>query len=316
MGTRSHDSGSSVDPREAAQSLQLLVAIADLRSFSAAATRLGLTPSAVSKAIARTEARLGVRLVQRTTRRVSLTDLGEAYVARGRQLLADVEALERDVAARDSAVRGSLRIAAPTVYGAVRIAPLATRFQQENPGVVMELRCDDRLVDLVEERVDVAVRMVADPPAELVARPLEDDRRGLYASPAYLRQHRAVRSAEDLASHVGLRYGSGSAQSVVWRLRLPGGEEEAVRLPVAFSSDSVLAVREAAHAGLGIAELPAYLAEKDVASGALSEVLAGWIPVRRRVFAIYLPSRYLPARVRAFVDFLARALGPASEKRR
>ncbi|AUX36620.1 MULTISPECIES: LysR family transcriptional regulator [Sorangium] len=316
METRIRELGSSIDPSEAAHALRLLVAIADLRSFSAAAERLGLTPSAVSKAVSRAEARLGVRLVQRTTRRVSLTDLGEAYVARGRQLLADVESLERDIAARDQAVRGPLRVAAPAVYGACRVAPICARFQAEHPGVTVDLRCGDRLADLVEERIDVAVRMVTAPPAELVARPLEDDRRGLYASPGYLRRRRAPRDAAELGAHAGLRYGPGGASHVVFRLVEPGGAEAPVRVPAAFSSDSVLAVLEATRAGLGLAELPAYLVADDVAAGRLREVLAGWLPVRRRVVAVYLPSRFLPARVRAFVDHLAGALRAPDRPRR
>ena len=310
MGTRFHDTDSPIEVREAAHALQVLVAIADLRSFSAAAERLRLTPSAVSKAVTRAEAQLGVRLVQRTTRRVSLTDLGEAYVARGRQLLGDIEALTREVAARDGAVRGPLRVAAPTIYGALRVAPLVARFQKKNPSVSVDLRCGDRFADLVAERVDVAVRIVAEPPVEFVARALEADRRGLYASPAYLRARRAPRSVADLASHAGLRYGSDASPNVAWYVAEPGGAARKIALaPAVFSSDSVLAVREAARAGLGIAELPGYLAEVDVAAGALREVLPGWIPVRRRVFAVYLPSRYLPARVRAFVAFLVAALG-------
>ncbi|WP_437722696.1 LysR family transcriptional regulator [Sorangium sp. So ce861] len=316
MEAKIRELGSSIDPSEAAHALRLLVAIADLRSFSAAAERLGLTPSAVSKAVSRAEARLGVRLVQRTTRRVSLTDLGEAYVARGRQLLADVESLERDIAARDQAVRGPLRVAAPAVYGARRVAPICARFQAEHPGVTVDLRCGDRLADLVEERIDVAIRMVTAPPAELVARPLEDDRRGLYASPGYLRRRPAPRDAAALGAHAGLRYGPGGASHAVFRLVEPGGAEAPVRVPAVFSSDSVLAVLEATRAGLGVAELPAYLVADDVAAGRLREVLAGWLPVRRRVVAVYLPSRFLPARVRAFVDHLAGALRAPDGARR
>jgi DNA-binding transcriptional LysR family regulator len=280
-----------------------------------AAAALRLTPSAVSKAVARVEARLGARLVQRTTRRVSLTDLGQTYVERGRTVLAQLDKIEREVIARDDTVRGSLRIAAATIYGSLRVAPLVARFQRENPQVDVDLRCNDDLVDLVEDRVDVALRMIAAPPPEVVARRLEPDRRGLYASPAYLERSPKLRDVDDLAVHAAvhyLRYDAGNGRRVEWQL-LAKGEQRRVRSVVAFSSDSVLAVREAARAGLGVAELPKYLADRDVEDGLLREVLPGSLPVRRSVFAMYLPSKYLPQRTRAFVAFLVKAI--ATERR-
>ncbi|HEY4244406.1 MAG TPA: LysR family transcriptional regulator [Kofleriaceae bacterium] len=271
--------------------LQLLVAIADGGSFTAAAERLGLTPSAVSKGVARVEARLGVRLLQRTTRRVAFTDAAEAYVARGRQLLADLEGLEREISSRDKTMRGTLRVSAPTVYGSVRVAPVLVELARKHPALDLHLTCEDRLVDMVVERIDVAVRILSALPAEFVARPLADDRRGLYASPAYLRASRAPKSLADLASHALVAY---SGAPTVPR---PGR--------IVFATDSVLAAREAALGGLGIAALPEYLARDDVASGALRELLPGTLPVTRKIYALYLPSRYAPPQLRAFVDLLA-----------
>src|SRR5215467_3401194 len=140
----SRDQGSS-DVADAAHGLQLLVAIADSGSFTAAAARLGLTPSAVSKAVTRVEARLGVRLLQRTTRRLAFTDAGEAYVARGRQLIADFEGLEREMSSRDKSFRGTLRVSAPTVYGSVKVAPLLTALALKHPALHVHLTCEDRL---------------------------------------------------------------------------------------------------------------------------------------------------------------------------
>jgi DNA-binding transcriptional LysR family regulator len=264
----------------------------------------------VSKAVAKVEARLGARLVQRTTRRVSLTDLGQAYVERGRTVLAELDAVEREVTARDDTVRGSLRVTAPTVYGALRVAPLVARFQRDYPLVEVDLRCNDDVMDLVGDRVDVALRLIAAPPPQVVARRLEPDRRGLYASPAYLERSPKVRDVDDLRSHAAVhyvRYGARTARSVEWQL-MAEGTQRRVRSVVAFSSDSLLAVREAARAGLGVAELPAYLADGDVEEGLLREVLPGSLPVHRSVFAIYLPSRYLPQRTRALVAFLQAAV--------
>jgi DNA-binding transcriptional LysR family regulator len=282
----------AMDVADATHGLQLLVAIADSGSFTAAGARLGLTPSAVSKAVARVEARLGVRLIQRTTRRVALTDAGEAYVARGRQLIADLDALERETSSRDDTVRGTLRVSAPAVYGSVKVAPLLVALARKHPGLDVQLKCEDRVVDMVIERIDVAVRILATLPAEFVARPLADDRRGLYASAGYLRGARAPKTLDNLASHALITYSGGS--SLLRRGR------------VVFATDSILAAREAARGGLGIAELPEYLARDDVAAGALREVLPGAVPATRKIYALYLPSRYLPPQVRAFVDLLVR----------
>ena len=278
---------------DAAHGLQLLVAIADSGSFTAAGARLGLTPSAVSKGVTRIEARLGVRLLQRTTRKVAFTDAGEAYIARGRQLLADFEAVEREASSRSDTIRGTLRVSAPTVYGSVKVAPVLVALARKHPALDVHLKCEDRLVDMVVERIDVAVRILTTPPAELVARVLTEDRRGLYASPAYLRGGRAPRALDDLASHAVIAYTGAAAP-----LR---------RGQVVFATDSILAAREAARGGLGIAELPDYLARDDVAAGALREVLPGALPATRKIYAVYWPSRYLPPQVRALVDLLVRA---------
>jgi DNA-binding transcriptional LysR family regulator len=286
------------DVADATHGLQLLVAIADGGSFTAAGARLGLTPSAVSKAVTRIEARLGVRLLQRTTRRVAFTDAGEGYVARGRQLIADFEGLEREMSSRDKTLRGTLRVSAPTVYGSVKVAPLLTALARKHPALDVHLTCEDRLVDMVVERIDVAVRMLSALPAEFIARTLTDDRRGLYASPAYLAGALAPRTLDDLASHTLIAYSGAPARPRRGR--------------IVFATDSILAAREAARGGLGIAELPYYLARDDVAAGALREVLPGALPATRKIYALYLPSRYLPPQVRAFVDLLARDATPRS----
>jgi DNA-binding transcriptional LysR family regulator len=280
------------DIADATRGLQLLVAIADGGSFTAAGARLGLTPSAVSKSVSRVEARLGVRLLQRTTRRVAFTDAGEAYVARGRQLIADFDGLEREMSSRDDTIRGTLRVSAPAVYGSLKVAPLLAALARKHPALDVQLKCEDRLVDMVVERIDVAVRILSALPAELVARPLSDDRRGLYASPLYLRGARAPKTTNDLASHALITYSGGTT------MRRRGR--------VVFATDSILAAREAARSGLGIAELPEYLARDDLATGALREVLPGAVPATRKIYALYLPSRYLPPQVRALVDLLVR----------
>jgi DNA-binding transcriptional LysR family regulator len=285
------------DAGDAARALQILVAIAELGSFTAAGERLALTPSAISKAVARTEARLGVQLVKRTTRKVALTNHGEAYVARGRRVLAEIETLERDAASRNGTVHGVLRVSAPTVYGAVKVAPVMVALQREHPALEVHLRCGDRLVDMVAERVDVAVRILAAPRAEFVARAVADDARGLYASPSYLRRAHPPKTLDDLARHAAITYSGEPTALSTWR-----------RSRVVFATDSVLAAREAALGGLGLVVLPHYLADDEVAAGRLREVMPGSVPATRRIFVVYLPSPFQPPHVRACVEALTRGL--------
>lgn len=298
-----HDSESGIDLRESTWALQTLLAIASSGSFVGAGERLGISASGVSKAVTRAESRLGVVLVRRTTRKLSLTDLGRAYVARGERIVADLRTLEREVSSRDTKVEGTLRIAAPTVYGPMRLAPHLARLSRAHPRLAIELRCSDRMLDLVEDGIDVAIRMVAAPPEGLVARVLEDDRRGIYASAGYLRRKRAPSTIDGLARHRGLVYGPTPEPALTLRLVGPAGPTT-VSLGVAFYSDSILAVKRAAVLGLGVAVLPTYLADKDVARGRLVELFPGALPSTRKVFALTHPGSRMPARVRALLRHL------------
>ena len=289
--TRRREWRSSIDVAERAHTLQLLVAISEAGSLTAAGERVGLTPSAVSKALTRAEARIGVRLLQRTTRRVALTDQGESYVAQGRRVLEALEALERDASARDGGVRGTVRVSAPAVYGALKVAPRLATLQLSHPALCVQLQCDDRMLDIVAERIDVAVRIVRTPPPEFVARLIGPDRRGLYASPSYLRPFGTLRALEDLAGHAAIVYSGAATPEPLW-----------ARARVMFATNNILAAREAVRVGVGIAELPTYLADEDVATGRLCEVARGTLPATRKIFAVYPSSRYVPAPVRACVN--------------
>lgn len=304
MRPQTRESESSIDLRESTRALQALLAVAAEGSFVGAATRLGITPSGVSKIVTRAEARFGTRLVRRTTRKLSLTDVGRAYVARGQRIVDDLRALDRELSSRDTRVEGNLRVAAPTVYGPLRIAPILARLQRAHPRLGVELLCSDRRVDLVEEGIDVAVRMTATPPLDLVAREIEDDRRGLFASARYVDRKRPPATASALARHRLLHYGT--APDGVVGLALGQGGATTVSMKVAFSSDSVLAVKRATMLGLGIAVLPTYLVRAEVARGKLVELLPGAIVPSRKVYAITHPGSHMPARVRAFLRYLSR----------
>jgi len=230
--------------------------------------------------------------VNRTTHRVAFTDVGEAYVARGRDVLGELDALERETTSRVDVVCGVVRVSAPAVYGALRVGPIVAEMQRRYAELDVHLWCEDRLIDIVAERIDVAVRILVKPPAEFVARELGEDRRGLYASGSYLARAKAPKHLDELSAHAVIAYSGASTMPELRRGR------------VVFATDSILAAREAARTGLGVVELPRYLAVRDIAEGRLHEVLPGAIPTARKIYALYLPSRYVPPRVRAVVDAL------------
>ncbi|WP_437274465.1 LysR substrate-binding domain-containing protein [Sorangium sp. So ce375] len=287
--------------------MRAFLEVARRQSFSAAARALGLTSSSVSKQVARLEERLGAQLLRRTTRRVSLTEAGHLYAERAGRILSDIEEARRAVADLDGTPRGTLRISAPTVLGTIRVAPAVLACRAKYPELRIDLDLTDRIVDLVAERVDVAVRLAAEiSPASLVARRLADDLRVLCASPRYLRRHGTPRRLEDLADHDCITLNL----EPVARWTLVGPEGERV-IPVSgtFRTSDTVTLRDAAVAGLGLANLPDYVVHDQLESGALRRVLPEYGASKRASFAVYAaPAR---AAVRVVVDALATAMGPA-----
>lgn len=287
--------------------MRAFLEVARRQSFSAAARALGLTSSSVSKQVARLEERLGAQLLRRTTRRVSLTEAGNLYAERAGRILSDIEEAQRAVADLDATPRGTLRISAPTVLGSIRVAPAVLACRARYPELRVDLDLTDRIVDLVAERIDVAVRLAAEiSPASLVARRLADDLRVLCASPRYLRRHGTPRCLEDLADHDCLTL---NLEPVArWTLVGPEGER-VVPVSGTFRSSDTITLRDAALAGLGLANLPDYVVQDQLESGALRRVLPEYGASKRASFAVYAaPAR---AAVRVVVDALARAMGPA-----
>ncbi|WP_437669015.1 LysR substrate-binding domain-containing protein [Sorangium sp. So ce131] len=291
--------------------MRAFLEVARRQSFSAAAKALGLTSSSVSKQVARLEERLRVQLLRRTTRRVGLTDAGHLFAERAGRILADVEEAERAVADLDGTPRGTLRISASTVLGQIRVAPAVVACRARYPELRIELDLTDRIVDLVAERVDVAVRLAVEiSPASLVARRLTGDVRVLCASPRYLRRHGTPRRLEDLADHDCLTFNL----EPVARWTLVGPEGERV-IPVSGSlrSSDTLMLRDAAVAGLGLANLPDYAVHEQLADGSLRQVLPEYGRSKRSLFAVHAaPAR---AAVRVFVEMLAKMMAPPGAAR-
>ncbi|RKI45276.1 LysR family transcriptional regulator [Corallococcus sp. AB004] len=269
-------------------------------SFSAAARALGVSPSAVSKTVARLEGRLGVLLLQRGTRRLQPTPEGLSLFERGQRIVAELEAAQGEL--RESkGPRGPLHVTAPMDLGRHWLVPRLPAFLAAYPQIQCALGLTDRFIDLVEERVDVGLRMGESADTRLVRRRLGESRAVICASPAYLRRHGTPRKVADLQRHSCLAYLRGG-QRVPWRL---DGKE--VDVPGPFASDNNEALLTLAQEGVGIARIPEFVATQALASGRLRAVLGEVHSPGPDVFVVYPERRHLSPRVRVFVDFVADA---------
>lgn len=273
-------------------------------SFSRAAQALELSKSAVSKQVARLEDRLGVRLLNRTTRRLSLTEAGTAFYEGCRLVVADAEAAEAAVNHLAAAPRGTLRVNAPMSFGLRHVAPRISEFLERYPELSVDLQLSDRTVDLVEEGYDMTVRVGRLPDSSLVARRLSPQRQVVCAAPSYLERHGRPRHPNDLADHQCLIY-SYLSSGKDWRFK---GAEGEIRVTVsgrleANNGDALLA---AARGGAGVALLPRFIAADDLHAGRLETVLDDWTHAQDgAVYAVFPATRNLSPKVRVFVDFLA-----------
>ncbi len=286
--------------------MQSFVRVADLGSFTRAARELGLTPAAVSKQVRALEERLGARLLNRTTRRVALTEMGAAYRERARALLAEVEAAEAAVTRLQEAPRGTLRLNAPLEFGRTHLAGPLADFAAAHPALQVHVDLTDRFVDLVEEGYDLAVRIAALTDSSLVARRLAPCRRVLCASPTYLAVHGAPRRPEELRGHEGIDYAHTLGRE--WPFRAARGRVT-VSVPARLRTNNGELMRRLALAGLGVALLPTFTVADDLRAGRLVEVLPGQLDADTTISAVYPHRRLLEPKVRLLVDHLARSFG-------
>jgi DNA-binding transcriptional LysR family regulator len=277
-------------------------AVADARSFTQAARRLGVSGAQVSKLVARLEDRLGARLLNRTTRDVSLTDTGRAYLDRARALLEDFEALESSVRDEDGP-RGTLRISAPVAFGARQLDPALLDFARTYPEVSLEVFYADRLVNLVDEGFDVGVRIAQLGDSTLIARKLAPVRLVTCASPAYLQAHGTPQTPADLRAHDAI-IDLNAREPYVWGFGM-GGECMETRIHGRLRFASPEACLQAAERGFGVARAPAFVAAERLRAGALVPLLCNFEPETVHVHVVYPHARHLAPKVRAFVDFLA-----------
>ncbi len=282
--------------------MQAFVAVADLEGFAPAARKLGLSPSAVTRLIAALEERLGARLLQRTTRQVTLTDAGSRYLERARRILADVEEAEQAIEGERTRPGGRLVISAPVGFGRLHVSPVVSAYLKRFPEVAADLRLSDRMINLVEEGVDLAVRIGHLPDSTLVVRHVGEMRRIVVASPDYLKEHGEPKRPAEIASHETIQFGAMTA-APEWRF-VEDDRAVSVSPNPRFSSNSADAAIQHAEAGGGLTRVLAYQAAASLKAGRLKIVLAKFEQPPLPIHIVYPTSRLLSAKVRTFIDLV------------
>ncbi|MYM87765.1 LysR family transcriptional regulator [Rugamonas sp. FT107W] len=294
------------------RSMEIFVAVVDAGNFTAAASAFQLSPVMVGKHIAHLEATLGARLLTRTTRRQSLTEIGAQYVEQCRAILAQIAAAESGAEAMRSVPRGRLRITAPVSFGSEWLAPAISDYLRLHPEVGVDLSLNDRMVDLVEEGYDAAVRIGALDDSGMIARPLFNYAMAICASPAYLKKHGTPRTPDDLARHECLDFMVG-AVGVRWRLQSVHGLRGLRALPPSrFRTNSGQALRMAALKDFGIVMQAEVLLAQDIAAGRLKPVLCDYLPPARPMHLVYPRDRLATPKLTTFIDFIVERFGPAA----
>jgi DNA-binding transcriptional LysR family regulator len=282
--------------------MQAFVAVADLQGFAPAARKLGLSPSGVTRLIAALEDRLGARLLQRTTRSVTLTDVGARYLERARRILADVEEAEGAAEGERTRPSGRLVVSAPLGFGRLHVSPVMTAYLQRYPEVAGELRLSDRMINLVEDGVDLAVRIGHLPDSSLVARHVGEMRRIVVAAPGYLKRHGEPKTPGAIASHATIQFGA-TAASPDWRF-IEDGREVRVACTPRFATNSADAAIQYAEQDGGLTRVMAYQAADAFNGGRLRIVLAKFEQPALPIHVVYPTSRLLSAKVRTFIDLV------------
>jgi DNA-binding transcriptional LysR family regulator len=289
------------------EELAIFVAIIDTGSLAGAAKRLKHSPPAVTRALAAVEQRVGTRLVERTTRRLAPTQAGRRFAERARALLNDYSGALSEISSDQGApLRGLLRITAPTVFGRRHVAPLVTSFLDAHPGVRIELVMGERNLDLIDEGLDLAIRIGQLADSRLVARRVGEIRRTLIASAAYLRNHRELRNPRDLSKHDIVFY-SGFGSPTEWRFQARG-RRQSIRLTPRIMVTDVDAMLSMVGAGRGVGRAFSYQVANEIASGKLVRLLPAFEPPPLPVQVVVPSSRLMAPAVRAFMDHAIKSL--------
>ena len=285
-------------------SMRMYVAVVDGGSFAAAADKLNVSRAMVSKQIQKLEEHLGTRLLNRTTRRLSLTETGREFHERSLQIIGDVEEAEQIAGQMTRRPQGVLRVTIPLSYGQHRLSAIIGDYTQAYPQVQLDISVSDRKVDLIEDGLDLAIRIGAMPQSDLIARKIGGVRSIVCAAPAYLARHGAPQTPADLSRHACLGY---TLSGTGWRLEGPDGP---VIVPISgpIRADNGDILRLAAIKGAGILFQPQFIVGADIEAGRLVRVLPDWQSAELGVHAVYPSRKHLSAKVRTFIDFLMAVL--------
>jgi len=287
--------------------------VVETKSFSAAARALSTSKSLVSKQISHLENSLGVRLLNRTTRRMSLTESGAAYYEHCARIAHEIEAAEVEVTQLQAEPRGVLRITTPTVFASMHLAPALATFLKSNDQVEVEVNATDRIVDIVDEGYDLAIRISDNPSPAMVARKIAPVRWVTCASPAYLKQHGTPRTPQDLLNHRCLAYQNHAFLSHGWPYKV-GNKVVKIQVTGNCRVNNSGVLLEMALAGMGIVLSPTYMLGQHVKSGGLKQILPDSVAFPdMSLYATYMPNRYMQPKVRAFIDHLLAHFGAEPE---
>jgi len=280
--------------------------VVDQGGFTDAAKKMGISKSAVSKHVSSLESRLGARLLNRTTRRVSPTEIGLAYYDRARRVLNDAGEADALVTSMQSAPSGLLRISVATDFGVNHLSPVLSDFLQNYPDITVNMVLNNRYVELISEGFDMAVRIGELEDSSLRARKLAETSKRMIASPEYLEKYGRPQKIDDLNNHKLLHYSNQSSGSV-WKITAPSGERRQIRTGGWLSVNDGQSLLTAAISGLGIAYLPNYLYGEAMAEGLVEDVMPNLPMETQGVYAVYPPGKFTQPKVRAFIDFLVQA---------
>jgi len=289
--------------------MRTFVRVMDAGSLSAAADRMDVAKSAVSRRLTDLEAHLGVQLLYRTTRQISLTDAGALYLDQCRRILSHVEEAEQSVSGAQSELKGRLKVAAPLSSGTLHLAHIINGFLALYPNIDFDLDLNDRFVNLVEEGLDLAIRVGRLEDSTLIARRLATIRLVVVASPAYVQQHGEPESPADLIHHQSLVY-SNVPDSAQWRFADDTlFKSNQLRMPVRMRANNGEFLMHGLRAGMGIAVMPTFICYRELESGELIRLLPDYPLAEDALYALYPAQRYLPRRARVFIDTLVQSFG-------
>lgn len=287
--------------------VQLFIRVVETGSFSKAAQEFGITQPTATKAVAATEQRLGARLLHRSTRGVTPTEVGALYYDKCKLIAREIDEADNLATLLQSRVGGTLRVSTSVAFGRRAMVPLVLRYMREHPDVAVDLSFDDRYVNLVEQGIDIAIRMGRLADSTLGARYLGSNPWLMVAAPAYLKQHGTPRRTADLKRHACVIYSSVQGDDR-WTLKTPAGDEVAVAVHGPMRSNNLSAVLAATCAGLGLAVLPWYVAREALATGAVRQVLADHGVPTQDMHAVFPSPKLVPLKVQSFIAFLQQAL--------